>query len=259
MSRPKSGRVASTTDRARAAFFDVSRRLGAARTPEEAARIIVGVAQELLGWDACSFDLYSPDSRRVQAVLSMDSLDGAPVDVPHAYTSTTPGPMTDRVLREGAQLVLRPQQSPAANALIPFGDTGRLSLSLMFVPVRHGDTTTGVVSIQSYAPNAYDEDDLATLQELADHCGGAIERLRIEDALRESQAQLARTEAFALVMTAHLGLDGRWLKVPQTLCRLLEENNHLTLVECRDRLAEETGVRVNPWTVGRALRRLDWT
>ena len=61
--------------------------------------------------------------------------------------------------------------------------------------------------------------DLATLQELADHCGGAIERLRIENELLESQAQLARTEAFALVMTAHLGLDGRWLKVPPTLCR----------------------------------------
>src|ERR1700750_1469321 len=44
-----------------------------------------------------------------------------------------------------------------------------------------------------------------------------------------------------------------------TLCRLLEENNHLTLVECRDRLAEESGVRVNPSHIGRALRRLDWT
>ena len=61
------------------------------------------------------------------------------------------------------------------------------------------------------------------------------------------------------------------------LCRLLEADNHLTLVECRDQLAAETGVRVNPWTVGRArlaqgsirlccmewqdegLRRLDWT
>ena len=40
---------------------------------------------------------------------------------------------------------------------------------------------------------------------------------------------------------------------------LLEADNHLTLVECRDRLAEETGVWVHPWTIGRALRRLDWT
>jgi transposase len=43
------------------------------------------------------------------------------------------------------------------------------------------------------------------------------------------------------------------------LCRLREETNHLRLVDCRDHLAEETGVPVNPWTIGRALRRLDWT
>ena len=43
------------------------------------------------------------------------------------------------------------------------------------------------------------------------------------------------------------------------LCRLLEADNHLTLEECRDRLAAETGVRGHPWTIGRALRRLDWT
>ena len=39
--------------------------------------------------------------------------------------------------------------------------------------------------------------------------------------------------------------------IEATLCRLLAENNHLTLVECRDQLAAETGVRVNPWTIGR--------
>ena len=47
--------------------------------------------------------------------------------------------------------------------------------------------------------------------------------------------------------------------IEAALRRLLEANNHLTLAECRDRLAEETGVRVDPWTIGRTLRRLDWT
>ena len=36
-------------------------------------------------------------------------------------------------------------------------------------------------------------------------------------------------------------------------------DNHLTLAECRDRLAAETGLRVHSWTVGRALRRMGWT
>jgi PAS domain S-box-containing protein len=44
---------------------------------------------------------------------------------------------------------------------------------------------------------------------------------RAEEALKESEARLARTEAFSLVMIAHLGLDGRWLKVPESLCDLL--------------------------------------
>ena len=43
------------------------------------------------------------------------------------------------------------------------------------------------------------------------------------------------------------------------LRRMLAGTNHLTLAECRDRLAERTGVRVHPWTVGRALRRMGWT
>jgi transposase len=48
-------------------------------------------------------------------------------------------------------------------------------------------------------------------------------------------------------------------EVEAALLGLLREANHLTLAECRDRLAERTGVRVHPWTVGRALRRCGWT
>lgn len=43
------------------------------------------------------------------------------------------------------------------------------------------------------------------------------------------------------------------------LRRMPAGKNHLTLAECRDRLAAEAGVRVHPWTVGRALRRMGWT
>ena len=43
------------------------------------------------------------------------------------------------------------------------------------------------------------------------------------------------------------------------LLGMLGGGNHLTLAQCRDRLAAGTGVRVHPWTVGRALRRVGWT
>ncbi|HUF35611.1 MAG TPA: PAS domain S-box protein [Gemmatimonadales bacterium] len=208
-------------ERLQAAFSDLGRLLSAARSPEEAARIIVEVAQHLLGWDSCSLDLFRPQSGTVKAVLSMDSFGGPPVDVPHAYDEGPPGGMALTVLEAGAQLILRestPQPEP--EMLVPFG-SHRPSASLMFVPIRHGDRTAGVLSIQSYTPHAYGPADLDILQALADHCGGALERLRVEEALRESQAHLARAEAFSLVMTTHVGLDGRWLRVPPTLGALL--------------------------------------
>jgi PAS domain S-box-containing protein len=220
------GTARDVTERRRAeriqgAFSDLGRRLSAARTPEEAARIIVQVAQELLGWDCCSLDLFRPQSGTMQAVLTMDSFGGPPVDVPHAYEEGPPTGMALTVLQDGARLILRdgtPQPEPTV--LVPFG-TNRPSASLMFVPIRHRDRVAGILSIQSYTRYAYTSADLDILQALADHCGGALERLRVEEALRESQAQVARAEAFSLVMTAHLGLDGRWLKVPANLGPLL--------------------------------------
>ena len=103
-----------------AALLDLGYRLAGVRTPEQAARIIAGVAQDLLGWDAYSLDLYFAESGTVQAIVSMDRLEGAePVDVPHAYTAGPPGPMTRKVLAEGGQLILRDlgtSASPAGRA-----------------------------------------------------------------------------------------------------------------------------------------------
>jgi PAS domain S-box-containing protein len=47
------------------------------------------------------------------------------------------------------------------------------------------------------------------------------EQKQAQEALRQSEVRLARAEAFSLVMLTHVGLDGRWLKVPPTLCDLL--------------------------------------
>ena len=46
-------------------------------------------------------------------------------------------------------------------------------------------------------------------------------RKLVESALRESRANLARAELFSHMMVTQIGLDGRWLKVPPLLGRLL--------------------------------------
>jgi two-component system, cell cycle sensor histidine kinase and response regulator CckA len=222
-------------------------------TPEEAARTIAAAAQDVLGWDACSLDLYWAESDTVRAVVSMDRMSGGePVDVPHAYPSGPAGAMSRKVVTEGAQLILREVPAPGGEGLTPFGEISRPSASLMFVPVRHGDRVTGILSIQSYTPRAYDSGDLAVLQTLADHCGGALERLRIEAALRESREQLQQAESVALVMTAHVALDGRLLKVPPRLGELLGYGE----AELRSRSVMEVVHPDDLAPIGREMRKL---
>jgi PAS domain S-box-containing protein len=56
------------------------------------------------------------------------------------------------------------------------------------------------------------------------------ERKRAEAALRESEARLARTQEFSLVMAVHVSLDGKWLKVPPTFVRFLGYDSETELL-----------------------------
>jgi len=48
-----------------------------------------------------------------------------------------------------------------------------------------------------------------------------VTRRSTETSLVESQDRFTKTQEFSLVMATHVGLDGRWLKVPASLCKLL--------------------------------------
>jgi len=170
-----------------AALLKLDKDLGAARTPNDAARVIVGVAHELLGWDACSFDLYSAEENRITPILNIDSVNGRPAEVPPTYSGPEPSPIMQRVIKDGAQLVLRSGPSDSHMDYVLFGDRARLSTSLMCVPVRAGNKVVGFLSLHSYGPGDYRQEDRETLQTLADQCGSALERMRAEENQHRSE------------------------------------------------------------------------
>ncbi len=170
-----------------AAFANLGQRLNAANTAREATRIISEVADELLGWDACLFSVLLPSSDLLDHVLNVDTIDGRRVE-------SSPGPeppsaLARRTIEAGGQLILKEEPDRMVPGSQPFGDSSRPSASIMYVPARKGADVVGVVSIQSYTPGAYDRQSLETLQALADHCGGALDRLRAEEELRRSEAK----------------------------------------------------------------------
>jgi PAS domain S-box-containing protein len=71
------------------------------------------------------------------------------------------------------------------------------------------------------------------------------ERKRAEEALRESEERLARTEKFSLVMVTHTDLEGRWLKVPPTLCELVGYSEQELLGRRFDELTHPDDIDLN--------------
>ncbi len=165
-----------------AAFSDLGQKLGSAKSPSEAGEIIMAAADRLFGWDACSLNLYSEEKQEVFPVLAMDIVDGRRTKTIGDLTWYGPGPLMRKTIQEGAQLVLREGIEKVSEKYDLFGNTAKLSVSIMFVPVRDGARVMALLSIQSYTPQAYNQSDLKALQALADHCGGTLNRLSAEQA-----------------------------------------------------------------------------
>jgi PAS domain S-box-containing protein len=189
-----------------AAFAKLARKLSEVTSAGAAARVIAETASDLMGWDACSLDLYSPETDHVTPVINIDTVSGLRLDVAPAYGNQPPSPIVRQVLAHGGQLVLRQEPFQFSPGVVPFGNTSRPSASLMYVPIRLGEKVIGILSIQSYTPRAYREQDLATLQTLADQCSGALERVRAAEEVRKLNAEL---EQRVLQRTAELSAANR--------------------------------------------------
>jgi PAS domain S-box-containing protein len=195
----------------RAASFSVlGRRLSAARTPEQAAQIIADTADTLLGWDVCSFHLCSPSQDQLKTILKIDRI-GSTTASEQPATGVASRSATASNLSALKEVSISAQQPPNFNgwkfstdspqmllfpelAFLPveaaLAETQKPGTSQLSVPVRRHERTLGVLSIQSRRAHAYTEEDQRSLQALADHCGGALERIRAEAAWRESDERL---------------------------------------------------------------------
>ncbi len=192
-----------------AVFSNLGCRLAAVRTPKEAGQIILEAADALWAWDTFVLDLCSTDLASATPVLCVDTVCGRRTEFAPDPVSAHFSALARRALEQGPQLILRSAPASFPPEVFPVGDKARPSASLMFVPIRKDAQAIGLLSLQSYAPNAYDETDLGTLQALADHCGGALERLRAEVALHESNERLRMGLAAARMGTWTCELDGR--------------------------------------------------
>jgi len=196
-SNEKLGEEISERSRAQALlseFSSLGSLLSAARTIRQAGQIIVAAADRLLNWDACLMDLYAPDTDMLTHVLNVDLIDGQRHESVPNCLHRPPSLLERRAIREGAQLLTKNDANKTRPKRRPIGETTHPFASLMCVPMRNGNAVTAIVSLISYTPNAFARQSLETLQALADYCGGALDRIRSEEALRKAREQLRQSQ-----------------------------------------------------------------
>ena len=227
------GILQDVTERKRAevtstAFSKLGQRLMTATTPQEAAQEIAQIADELFGWDACGFYLYFNETDSIYPVLFIDSFEDGRRDVlpPEDFTNTEPSVIERRLLAKGAELTLKEGSLAMQPESIPYGNKSRPSASIMRVSVRAGSRVVGFLHIHSYTLQAYTRKDLTLLQTMADYCGGALERIWAENALRKSESQfrvvwensvdgMRLTDNEGIVWTESMKLIAAWCKNPK--------------------------------------------
>jgi len=157
-----------------AVFARLSHNLSAVTTASEAARFISAAAEALFHWDDFALDLYAADRHEVVGLLKLTTREGQRVEVPVPRVPQAANALVRRVVLRGAELVA------TATAGDPTDTT-------MLAPVRNGDRVIGVLLIQRRLPHSYGPRDVQNLQTLAEQCGGGLQRVQVEEALRNSE------------------------------------------------------------------------
>jgi GAF domain-containing protein len=122
---------------------------------------------------------------------------------------------TERVIEKGAPLVYSTAEGMAAGLVQSPGAEEDLNQSFLGVPFSYQGQRHGVVSIQSYKPNAYDESHVRLLATLANSMSVALENARLFDETqrlyKESEqraAELAVINSVQGALAAELNIQG---------------------------------------------------
>jgi len=176
-------------EKRKSALAQLGYRLSAASAPDQAAKVIFEIASDLFNWDAGYYALYSPAEDRIIPILTFDTVGSRRTHFPPSSLPLTPTPLMRLVLQEGPRLLREAGELSPDVKLVPFGNLDQPAASGMFVPINSGGVVMGILSLQSYTPRAYSEEDLQLLQTLADHSGATLRRIEVTEALRVAEAK----------------------------------------------------------------------
>ena len=179
-------------------------------TPYEVGKILAEVLYDIFHYDAFALNqVYKEDLSKLKGIYYQDILDGNnnPTEVP-ANQIRAMSPLFKQV-SEGKPLIINRQKLDNPDPKIePFGNIQKRAFSLMYAPIRRGKDIWGLVTIQSYTIDYFNEDDLTLFQSFADQCSGALLRLKAEQSLQESEKYYRLLTVNSSDIIGRISMDG---------------------------------------------------
>ena len=202
----------TTNDDQLRARLELASRLGAlasdARDLVELFRALYDETARVMDATVFLFAIYDPVSQTVQVVRQMDRGEehgGGSFPLGKGFTS--------ELIRSGTPRIVRFAAEGPPIRLLYGTEPGELvsPRSGVVVPIVSGDHVVGVLSAQSYRPEAYDDEDLLGLVAIAAQAGATIKRLRATEqmALEHERHALQLEAVLASMNDALLIVDSR--------------------------------------------------
>jgi transcriptional regulator with GAF, ATPase, and Fis domain len=146
--------------------------------------------KRIIQLDSYIVALYEEESKNLQFPLVIN--EGAEyTDRPQVpLNSTTPMGQVILSGKPSLQLLSAAEISAPLKPDELLGNTSKISASLMYLPLIVGQKTIGVLSIQSYALNAYTQDQVVLVENIANQLSIAIQNAQLfEDANRRAERE----------------------------------------------------------------------
>ena len=216
-SRPGRDVQVPASERRWTALRALSRRLARPLGMREVLRAMHRELAPVLDTTMGLFGIFDADAQRVEVVWQIHAdqeLPGGSFPLGNGFTS--------QVIRTGQPRLIRDWTSNGPPVQVQYAtDRPSLPQSSITVPVLFDDRVRGVLSIQSYQPDAFDEDDLALLGMVADQVAVAIFG-PLREAARAAEAAPAEAVLDSLAVGV-LVLDGdrRLMRLNQAARRIL--------------------------------------
>jgi len=161
------------------------------------AQTVVEVLYERLGFSQVTVMWLDRDAQ--EFVLAAHRAPSDPV--PAGYRQKITVGVVGRAVRTGqSQLVRDTRRDP--DYVAPY----RPRLSELCVPIQHGGEVWGVINLEDNEPDAFDENDLESVQTIADGLALALEGVRLLEEERRARLQAETLRELAEVVSTSLNL-----------------------------------------------------